>query len=427
MPNIYVADVMCGGGKTSAAISFINNSHTDAKFIFITPYLPECVRIIQSCTAKNFVQPQSDEDNKGIGQNRVTETSTKLQDMRLLLEQGKNIASTHALFPRYTDDMLCTIREKHYTMIIDEAYAMTQVLPVEERILFKDEVEKGSIVVHESGRSEWVAPKPGNTSPLYPLYQKMENGSVYQYGSSMLVWLFPERILDAFSDIIVLTYMFKAQPFRYYLDLLQLPYQYIGTKQADDRYVFCSMDDEERLSQRDLVRGKIHILDNKKLNAVGDAEHALSATWFKRNTGDNESASFKQLARNIRNVQKNIFRCSTSDFIWTVYKSHADDVSDKNIRNRFVSWSTRATNQYGKCHYMAYGVNIHAQPEAYRYFQHCGIAMDVQNWALSEMIQWIWRSAIRNGEDVWIYLPSSRMRHLLENWLNDMTDDTAVA
>ena len=38
-------------------------------------------------------------------------------------------------------------------------------------------------------------------------------------------------------------------------------------------------------------------------------------------------------------------------------------------------------------------------------------------YALSEMIQWIFRSRIRNNEDINIYIPSSRMRNLLIEFL----------
>ena len=39
-------------------------------------------------------------------------------------------------------------------------------------------------------------------------------------------------------------------------------------------------------------------------------------------------------------------------------------------------------------------------------------------FALSEMLQWIWRSRIRQGESINIYVPSKRMRNLLLDWLN---------
>ena len=54
------------------------------------------------------------------------------------------------------------------------------------------------------------------------------------------------------------------------------------------------------------------------------------------------------------------------------------------------------------------------------YFLAYGVEVQEDVYALSEMIQWIWRSAIRDGEEIWVYIPSNRMRALLENWLNDL-------
>ena len=38
------------------------------------------------------------------------------------------------------------------------------------------------------------------------------------------------------------------------------------------------------------------------------------------------------------------------------------------------------------------------------------------------MIQWIWRSAIRDGGEVYLYIPSSRMRMLLINWIDEISN-----
>jgi hypothetical protein len=48
-----------------------------------------------------------------------------------------------------------------------------------------------------------------------------------------------------------------------------------------------------------------------------------------------------------------------------------------------------------------------------------GNNIDKDIFALSEMVQFIWRSAIRNEQQINVYIPSKRMRNLLEQWLND--------
>ena len=44
--------------------------------------------------------------------------------------------------------------------------------------------------------------------------------------------------------------------------------------------------------------------------------------------------------------------------------------------------------------------------------------MDLDAYALSEMIQFICRSRVRRGEPIYCYIPSKRMRELLIDWLN---------
>ena len=56
-----------------------------------------------------------------------------------------------------------------------------------------------------------------------------------------------------------------------------------------------------------------------------------------------------------------------------------------------------------------------------QFYELHGIEVDEDTYALSIMVQWIWRSAIRDGQEVYLYIPSSRMRNLLINWMNEIT------
>lgn len=55
--------------------------------------------------------------------------------------------------------------------------------------------------------------------------------------------------------------------------------------------------------------------------------------------------------------------------------------------------------------------------ESHNFFKQRGINIDEDLYGLSEMIQWIWRSRIRKGENINIYIPSMRMRNLLNAWM----------
>ena len=47
------------------------------------------------------------------------------------------------------------------------------------------------------------------------------------------------------------------------------------------------------------------------------------------------------------------------------------------------------------------------------------IEINDDKFALSELVQFIFRSAIRNGKEILIYLPSKRMRNILQDWINN--------
>ena len=38
---------------------------------------------------------------------------------------------------------------------------------------------------------------------------------------------------------------------------------------------------------------------------------------------------------------------------------------------------------------------------------------------VTELIQWVWRSGVRRGEPITLYLPAPRMRRIFFDWLDD--------
>ena len=61
------------------------------------------------------------------------------------------------------------------------------------------------------------------------------------------------------------------------------------------------------------------------------------------------------------------------------------------------------------------------------FYRDHGVEVDENMYALSNMVQWIWRTAIRDGKEVVVYIPSSRMRKLLVDWMNQVSEDANAA
>ena len=89
---------------------------------------------------------------------------------------------------------------------------------------------------------------------------------------------------------------------------------------------------------------------------------------------------------------------------------------------RFLSLGTKATNMYANVSVVAFTANLFTHPFIDQLLMKRNVVVDAQKFALSEMIQWIYRSRIRNGESIVVYVPSKRMRNLLERWLNGEFD-----
>ena len=66
---------------------------------------------------------------------------------------------------------------------------------------------------------------------------------------------------------------------------------------------------------------------------------------------------------------------------------------------------------------MAYLCNTFYHPIIKAYFESMGVPVYEDLYALSQMVQWIWRSRVREQEPISVFIPSERMRGLLKRWL----------
>ena len=81
-----------------------------------------------------------------------------------------------------------------------------------------------------------------------------------------------------------------------------------------------------------------------------------------------------------------------------------------------MSKNARATNDHSHKASLAYAVNVFCSPILKGYFEDMGIEVREDLFALSEMLQWVWRSRIRQDppQPITLYVPAERMRDLLK-------------
>lgn len=409
---VKVCDALMGSGKTSAAITYINE-HPNERYIYITPYLSEAARIREACPDAEFIEPSK--KNPEYGFNKLLHTTA-------LIAAGENIATTHQCFTHYTSEMLDAIREQGYNLFLDESLSV-----LEDFKYNKDDVdlllergllrERDNVFTLTDAAYEYkgtLLSQIIDIAKCRELIRVKDNDKVLHY------WSLPEQYIRSFKDVIVMTYLFEGQPMRLYFDVCGIEYEYIGVRKCDDgKYRFYDGATAVPEYARTL-RDKVHVVDDWKLNnnfwSPGERT-ACSMNWYQSHQNGVE-----QLRKNIQNFFQNRCRGSSPDeFMWGTYVRDKNKLKGKGYTNGFVAFNTRATNEYRNKTKLAYAANPYMNVDEKRFFQQRGVDVDEATYALSVLVQWIWRSAIRDGRDVELYLPAERMRELLDGWFDDLS------
>lgn len=408
---IRVVDEKMGDGKSSGVINMINKSDDGTKFLFVTPYLSEVKRVRCACPGKEFKEPIKNEDFN----------YSKLRGLKMLLGSGCNIATTHALFHYFDDEVIDLIHNNNYVLVLDEvADVIRPYLKANAKArcegITKSDLDcllKSSARFNEAtGFVDWIDDSYDGTQNPYKIDCQMH--SLALYGDKQYpLWVFPYKIFEAFKECYILTYMFDNQIQKYYFDMLGLNYDFMGVSKIDGEYCLSQKRKKEPIVD---YRKLIHICEKERLNRIGNRRTDLSKAWYSKNRSN---PLMTQLKNNTSNFFKNICGCKSSQTIWTTFKGHRKCVQGKGYTKGFLACNIRATNEYGNRNCVAYLMNRYMNPVIRNFFLRYGVEVDEDGYALSEMLQFIWRSAIRNGEEIWIYIPSARMRNLLKQWIED--------
>jgi hypothetical protein len=404
--TIKVVDSIMGSGKTSAAINLMNND-TENNYIFITPYLPEVDRIKTSCKERKFYDPKIYSNNGKLVR--------KFDSLHELLASNKNIVSTHALFKRSNEETKELIHAGNYILILDEVMDVVEQLDLKKDDL-KILIDQGLIYIKDN-IIYWNEDKDFD-SRYNDIRDMALNNSLVFYKDTVLLWTFPVDVFKSFKEVYILTYMFDGQIQRYYYDFFNMQYElYTVHNDKEKGYNITAQtnDNESKMKQlKQEIKSKINIY-NGELNNIGDQDYSLSSSWYEKKS----APTLKKLKNNILNYFQNIQKSKSNYNMWTTFEKHKSKLSGQGYTKGFISCNARATNEYRHKITLAYTVNRFVNPIIYGFFHEKNITVNQELFALSEMIQWIWRSAIRDNKEINLYIPSKRMRNLLNEWLDN--------
>ena len=412
-----------GSGKTTAMIDKMNRGYS-LRFIFVTPYLSEVERVINN--THDFTQP-------------VDCGNGKLDSLHDLLLNGKNIATTHALFMMATEETIHLIHEGKYILVMDEAVEVlceyNSVAPKDKKVNTGDVkwlLSEGYISIDAKYNVQWCRNSLDDNTFHYAEIQRLAANGTLKCIDNVLYWEYPPSVFCAFTTIYVLTYLFKNTMLDAYFTIYGFKYEMLSVGNTNEHYTLGEYTDARKL--REQYAGLINIYSGK-FNDIGEYNYSFSANWIKKS----DQQRCELIKKTVRNY-KNYVGAKSSEVMWTTImdtplynklqhtkgfcylrkltsEERRQPHDQRKLLEQFVPCNARATNDYANRRTLIYLLNRYPNPEYKKYFSVRGYSLDENQFALSEMLQWIWRSAIRNNEPINLFVPSSRMRKLLCDWL----------
>lgn len=161
----------------------------------------------------------------------------------------------------------------------------------------------------------------------------------------------------------------------------------------------------------------IHIIDHQKLNEIGKDKYAITQKWFNDHRYDGLVDKLRRSIMNFfRNLTPNGNSNSTHNNLWTTYDEYREEIKGKGFGRAFVNLNYDTDKDYSDRIYLAYIAN-----NFYPATMQNNYEITENQYALTKLLQFMFKSALSKGNEIWIYIPSKRMRNLLNSWIeNDL-------
>lgn len=409
MNKVTVIDSIMGAGKTTYAINKMKKEIGEGKkFIYVTPYLSEVERV-KNCL-KEFDVEEPSKEIEGI--------EAKGQHFKQLLSEAKNIVISHQLFKKIDDEVINLLNEVDYQLIIDEDIQLVDSYSIDEKDIDRLVNKTKELKIHESGLLEWIG-EEDKKSEYKDIYKDVTEREIYYFNKKFFVWLYKSEVFKSFTEVTVLSYFFKGNLIKYYFDFNKIDYEIKSVIFDEEINRYKLVDYDIQLENRSAIMDLINIDKHERRNE--DFKNRLGATQTReliaRKKRGNPTAKkdIKKIENHIRNFLRGY---KTDEVIWTTLKEASEHIKPQGYKTRYLALNTKATNDYREVKAVAYFIDRHPPQSIKAFFQHQNIEFDSEAWAVADFLQFIFRSAIRDGKEIDLYLPAIRMRRLLKTWSN---------
>ena len=420
--KVEILDSIMGSNKTNRVLDWID-SNPNERYLYISPLLSEVdntSRLATNLKHVSFEFPSTDEYD------------TKTDDLLSKLEVGANISCTHSLYLSMTEKHLDLIEKFEYIVIIDEEVGVIDAFKKYSTDDLAYLNSNGDIEISdEDGMISWVGAELGKKAKYKQFYNLCKAKAVYatKRSDTMLVTQMPVELFTRAKRVIIMTYMFNGNVLDNFLKLKKVevvPFTEVQPTQIDKQEIRELID--LKPLDRKLLKLSMSVYGYDKMDKKG---FDLISNYI-RSTGLSVGAkaidTMYTLPKSVSPVEvKSGKRVAPRGYL--TYKTEVLDedgviVLDSKGKPKtednycWLHSGCRATNKYAYKWYLVHCYDRHPNLSVETYLKEFGCPVDKNVFALSEMLQWIWRSRIRKGEDIVLAIPNTRMHNLFLDWLN---------
>ena len=398
--TVQFTDRPCGHGKTS---DLLKSFKLNDKYFVVVPTRAEIDRVISDAVVP-FDTPDegSYQDEAGV------KRSSLLMGLSDLIEDGENIVCTHALFDKVNINEFAL---DDYNVIIDEVFDCVKGFCGPKDETFQTTyIEGGLATVDDNGKviptAKWLL--EGDDAYAHKLLDEAKRGRLHRSGEGFYVTVVPVELFTSNRSCTVMTYLAEGSLMAMYLTKLGVPYE-ISTNNNIDR------------SAREQARDRLNIsyLDLGLTKAQG---YKRQGNWGGKLKATIANKLMNTRGRHMKGISpENIIITCRKD-LWF---DKNDEISSfaKGARLAKANWvhkSTKGTNAYRNCTHAVHMFDLNMNPSVKKFLNVSKEDEDL--WKQSELIQWLYRTDLRNQDsdkEVHLHMTSKAMQELVENWISD--------
>ena len=400
---ITIKDQPCGSGKTT---SMIEGFRSDRKYLVIVPLLTEVDRVVECSKSVPFQQPHDNDNN----------APTKTEHLENILLQGENITATHSLFER----LVPLARQgllSDYDIIIDEVPEVVRSVSSKSKVSIEEfYLNSGYMTVDtKTGlvrpTNKWWSMRDDVDDTLSTTILNYANtGCLYLLEGHLFIWAMPKELLTAGRTTTILTYKSEGSVLSSYLKKLNVPVEVNNNNQLEEAF---RKKAAELITIKDIpALSRLALSHSGQLAGISNSSYCKTIGIALKNLRGRQLSGV--LADNI------LITCAKEGWYKKGNERVAGPFASRSKLFKGANWVpkiTRGTNDYAHCSHLIYLYDQHMNPYVARWLQDNSRAFD-DAYALTELIQWVWRSRVRKGQPITLYLPNPRMRQLMKQWLS---------